>query len=102
MNSSTGSNASEIVAVFFFLALIAGAIIFAIFLWGTIFRKAGYSFWLSLLMFVPLANFIWLLIFAFSEWPIHRELNQLRAMTGRYPGRGFPVGQQPPLPPAQA
>jgi hypothetical protein len=30
-------------------------------------------------MFVPLANLIWIIIFAFSYWPIQRELDAYRA-----------------------
>lgn len=33
-----------------------------------IFSKAGFSGWLSLLMFVPLANLIVLYVVAFSQW----------------------------------
>jgi hypothetical protein len=69
--------------IIFALAVVA----FMIFVWGTIFQKAGYSFWMALLMIVPIVNLIWLLIFAFSEWPIQRDLNMLRGgRTG-----GFPV-----------
>jgi hypothetical protein len=46
-------------------------------------------------MFVPLANLIWIIIFAFSYWPIQRELDAYRAQHGHT--GGFPVG--PPLPP---
>ncbi len=35
-----------------------------------IWKKAGFSPWLSLLMFVPLANFIMLYVLAFSEWKV--------------------------------
>ena len=41
---------------------------------GAIFRKAGYSAWCGLLMLVPLINLIWLIYFAASLWPVHREL----------------------------
>lgn len=34
-----------------------------------IFRKAGYSQWLSLLMAVPLVNLGMLYFLAFSDWP---------------------------------
>ncbi|MEO7623658.1 MAG: hypothetical protein ABIS30_11400 [Gallionella sp.] len=34
-----------------------------------IFRKAGYSQWLSLLMVVPLVNLGMLYFLAFSDWP---------------------------------
>ena len=58
-------------------------------------RKAGYNPALSLLMLVPLANFIVYLIFVFGEWPIHAENRYLRAQLG-LPPHG-PV--YPPAPP---
>lgn len=90
--------APELVGLLFMFVVIIGVIALVVTIWGTIFRKAGYSFWMALLMLVPIANLIWLLVFAFSTWPIHRELEALRAgRTG-----GFPVGRPyPPQPPAQ-
>jgi hypothetical protein len=46
-------------------------------------------------MFIPFVNFIWLLVFAFSKWPIQSEIE--RARMG-YTG-GFPVmpAPQPPV-----
>ncbi len=38
-----------------------------------IFSKAGHSKWLSLLMVVPLVNFIMLYFLAFSTWPDQRD-----------------------------
>lgn len=35
----------------------------------TIFRKAGYSPWLGLLMVVPIVNLVMLYFLAFSRWP---------------------------------
>jgi len=35
-----------------------------------IFKKAGFSPWLAVLMFVPLANVIILYVVAFSEWKV--------------------------------
>ena len=49
----------------------------------------------GLLMLIPFVNLIWLLVFAFSQWPIHRELERYRQQIG-YAGGGFPVGQPPP------
>jgi hypothetical protein len=40
-------------------------------------EKAGYSGPLSLLMLVPLVNYVILLIFAFGEWPIETRLKGL-------------------------
>ncbi|WP_372866886.1 hypothetical protein [Pseudomonas sp.] len=36
-----------------------------------IFKKAGYSQWLGLLMVVPIVNFVLLYFLAFSSWPAH-------------------------------
>jgi hypothetical protein len=69
-------------------------LIFAIIIYWRIFSKAGYSGARSLLMFIPLVNLIIIIMFAFSEWPIQRELNQLRQAAGGRPG-GFPP-QYPP------
>jgi hypothetical protein len=35
-----------------------------------IWKKAGFSPWLSLLMLVPMVNFIMLYVLAFSEWKV--------------------------------
>lgn len=43
-----------------------------------IFSKAGFSWALGLLMFVPIANIIMLFVLAFAEWPIERELRSFR------------------------
>jgi len=48
-------------------------------------EKAGYGGAMSLLMLIPLVNYIILLIFAFSEWPIE---TRLKAMTGGRPPSG--------------
>lgn len=41
-------------------------------------EKAGFSGAASLLMLIPLVNFILLLYFAFTEWPIERALREAR------------------------
>jgi hypothetical protein len=43
-----------------------------------IFSKAGYPWALGLLMLVPIANLVMLLVLAFGDWPIHREMRLLR------------------------
>jgi hypothetical protein len=40
-------------------------------------EKAGYSGAASLLMLIPIANVVFFLIFAFSEWPIETRLKQI-------------------------
>ncbi|MCE5186651.1 MAG: hypothetical protein LLF76_11055 [Planctomycetaceae bacterium] len=41
-----------------------------------IFGKAGYPWALGLIVLVPLGNIIMLLVLAFSEWPIQRQLRE--------------------------
>jgi uncharacterized membrane protein YhaH (DUF805 family) len=48
--------------------------------WAMIFRRAGYSGWLSLLFLVPLVNigtFYWFAFFA--TWPIREKLKEAQA-----------------------
>jgi len=44
--------------------------------------KAGYPGVMSLLLFVPVVNFIFLWVAALSEWPIERQLRELKARAG--------------------
>ena len=53
-------------------------LVVAIWLYGKIFSKAGYSWALSLLLLVPFGNLILLLILAFGNWPALQELDLLR------------------------
>lgn len=50
----------------------------------TIFGKAGYRYsgGMSLLMFVPIANIIMLLIYSIREWPIERQVHDLKIRCG--------------------
>lgn len=45
-----------------------------------IFHKTGYSWGLGLLMLVPIANIIMILVLAFGDWPVRRELRQLKQL----------------------
>jgi hypothetical protein len=56
-----------------------------------IFKKAGFSPWLSLLMLVPLASIIILYVIAFSEWKV---VPVASAMPPGYPPQGYQ-----PIPP---
>jgi hypothetical protein len=44
-------------------------------------RKAGYKPAYSLLMLIPFVNFIMILIFAFSRWPVEEERDRLRVLS---------------------
>jgi hypothetical protein len=48
------------------------AVVLVFWVGGNILRKAGYSRWLSLLLFVPLLNLALIWIFAFAKWPAER------------------------------
>lgn len=59
--------------IFSFLGFLVMAFMLAL-----IFRKAGYSGFQIALVFVPVINiavFVW---FALTEWPIQRELRELK------------------------
>jgi hypothetical protein len=64
-------------------------------IWFMIFNRTGMNPWLSLLMLVPIANFVMLIVLAFNEWPVQRELRMLRAQAGS----GYYPGPTPPPPP---
>ena len=53
-----------------------------------IFKKAGFSPWLAILMFVPLANVIILYVVAFAEWKV--------TPTGPYSVTAHPREPYPP------
>jgi hypothetical protein len=48
-----------------------------------IYSKAGYPWAMGLLMLIPIVNIVMMLILAFSEWPIQRQLRQLQQMAGQ-------------------
>ena len=48
------------------------------FLLALIFRKAGYSGFQLILLFVPVVNIIVFVWFALAEWPIQKELRELK------------------------
>jgi uncharacterized membrane protein YhaH (DUF805 family) len=46
-----------------------------------IFHKTGYSWALGLLMLVPIVNILMIFVLAFGDWPVRRELRQLRQLS---------------------
>lgn len=65
-----------LMTLIFFVALIVLAI--HILTFCKIFSKAGYCWAFGLLTLVPFGILIMLLILAFSDWPIQRELRALK------------------------
>jgi heme/copper-type cytochrome/quinol oxidase subunit 2 len=66
------------------------SIVFSIVIYWRIFSRAGYSGAMSILMLIPIANLVALIILAFGEWPILRELNMLRQQVGSQPPSQYP------------
>jgi hypothetical protein len=95
--AAAGSVASSVVASVFLLVWVAAgaAIVVAA---VKVANKAGYSGWWVLAMLVPIANVVVLLVFAFSEWPVVREVKALRAQAGAPSGSWPPPAWPPPNP----
>jgi hypothetical protein len=63
------------------IILIGFAVMFSIVMmipWFFIYKKAGFHPAMGCLMFLPLVNVVMLFVLAFIEWPIERELRNLR------------------------
>jgi len=59
----------DIIKVFVWVCCVVGYVsIFMIPFWR-IFKKAGFSPWLSLLMPIPFVNFVMFYVLAFAQWP---------------------------------
>lgn len=80
------------------IAVIAGIVIWLVFIiaYIKIITKAGYSGWWVLILLVPIANIVMLLVFAYKEWPIQRELAELRGWANQIQrgGQGQPSAGQ--------
>lgn len=66
---------------FVFLALF----LFQMYCYWRVAVKSGYPGAYSLLMLIPLVNFVIMLMWVFSEWPIEAELKRCRAQVATPP-----------------
>jgi hypothetical protein len=85
------------------LIIVIVVLLFSLLIWFMIIRRTGMNPWLCLLMLVPIANLIVLIVLAFSEWPVQREVKALRAQLaggGSYSGPGYTPPPTYPPPPA--
>ena len=64
--------------VLFFLFIGLLITILMVWVYCRIFSKTGFCWALDLLMFVPVANIIMLFVLAFADWPVLRELRELK------------------------
>jgi hypothetical protein len=98
-NASSGFFASLGALLFVYLAIFVIGIIAAV----KVVTKAGYSGWWILITIIPFVGTVFVLIFAFSTWPVTREVQMLRAQlagTRGYGGfGGMPTRGQGPLGP---
>jgi hypothetical protein len=74
--AASGLDARLVAAI---AAAYLGLVVLILIGWVKILSNAGYSGWWALIGFVPLVNFIMLLVFAFSDWPVLREVRSLRS-----------------------
>jgi hypothetical protein len=70
---------------FFVLAFVAFGLLICLivaivrtWIYCMVFHKAGYSWAWGLLMLVPIANIIMPFVLALGDWPVRRELRQLK------------------------
>ena len=95
------SGGAEVAIILLWLVFVVAYVVAVV----RIITRAGYSGWWVLVAFVPLLNIVMFLVFAFSRWPIQRELDALR---GSAPGGGATggpasvVAPPPPPPPPMA
>ena len=59
-----------------FLIIISILVLLVLPFW-TIFSKAGYSSWWSLLILIPWFNLFVIYYFAFSKWPIYKSISKI-------------------------
>ena len=83
---------------FFGLFAIVSVVIYIIPFW-MIFKKAGFSPWLALLLFVPLANIIILYVIAFSQWKVVPAQLASGYPPNAYPPAFPPTAYPPATPP---
>jgi uncharacterized membrane protein YhaH (DUF805 family) len=101
MNYESGSG-SEITGLGVVLIVI-GVVVWLVFLISgiRIIQKAGYSGWWILITLVPVVNVVMYLVFAYSRWPVQRELDAWRAWAASQPRppEQPPSSPRPPSPP---
>jgi hypothetical protein len=83
---SAGFFAGLGVLLFVYIAIAVLGIIAAV----KVITKAGYSGWWILIAFIPIVGSIFVLVFAFSTWPVTREVEMLRARLAGTGGYGRP------------
>jgi heme/copper-type cytochrome/quinol oxidase subunit 2 len=79
---SDAEAAAVILAIMMVVVIAIIVLLMAIlFTWSfcRIFKKAGYSWAWGLLWLVPIGNIVAILMLAFGDWPIHKEIQNLKS-----------------------
>ena len=90
---SYGPEMAPAVGICFIVAYLVIALVIlalTVLIFCKIFSKAGYHWAMGLLVLVPLGNLVVLLVLAFGQWPIHRELQALKHSQMAPPPPGQP------------
>ncbi len=74
----SGMPIAVIFAVLFVLLMVFIATIIKVWLYCKVFAKAGYSWAMGLLVLVPVVHIIIPFVLALSDWPVQKELRQLK------------------------
>ena len=95
-NSDTAGAAFAVFAgfgVLWLFVMLVGLAMFAfeIYMYMQIARKAGWPGTYALFLLIPGAGLVLVIMMAFTDWPIHRELAALRAQVAwQNAGNGYP------------
>jgi hypothetical protein len=89
MDQQSQLHAIQAMMVFMPIFFLGIAVLIVIPYWF-IWKKAGFSPWFSLLMFIPAVNFIMLYVLAFSQWKVVPVAPAQPAMGYPYPPSTFP------------
>jgi hypothetical protein len=81
--------AALLLIVLFYLAILG----LALWVYARIVAKSGHPWPWIFMMFVPIANIVFLCLFAFKPWPIERELAATRAALQAATGSPYPAPQ---------
>ncbi len=69
---------ASLALIMFLVFMVLAIVVVSVFLWCRIFSKTGYSWAMGLIVLVPFGNLILILILAFSDWPVLKELSILK------------------------
>ena len=78
MESGSPAVASQAIFILFFVFIILVAVAIQVLIFCKISSKVGFSWALGLLMLVPIANIVFVFYLAFADWPIQKELRELK------------------------